>query len=272
MKKSRLWLGIILLFMAACSAPVSETQQIVTPEVDTVMGNGMGNGRGNGMGGGMMERHHAQIPEEYASLTNPVLADETSIQRGGEIYVTHCASCHGDGGMGDGPAGTVLDPAPAPIARTSTRMSDAYLFWRVSEGKASFETSMPAWKTVLDEQSRWDVINYARALGTGAVKPQGSMGGAAFDPAAEAAQQAAVLAQAVEQGILTQAEADLFNFVHGVVEQYQVTFAEDLKNINPNEREAAVLAALVEAQTITQGQADHFVDIHDRLGASGLMP
>jgi len=48
---------------------------------------------------------------------------------------------HGDGGMGDGPAGKGLVPAPVPIAHTSQMMSDSYLFRRISEGGAQFETA-----------------------------------------------------------------------------------------------------------------------------------
>jgi mono/diheme cytochrome c family protein len=225
-----------------------------------------------GMGGnGMMARHHATIPETYAGLKNPVPADEASLERGQALYMAQCASCHGDGGMGDGPAGAALDPAPAPVAHTSQMMADDYLFWRISEGGAEFSTTMPGWKT-LPEQDRWDMINYVRALGAGTVSPGQGMGGAAYDPALQAAHQADMLAQAVEQGVISQEEADTFKLAHDALEQYQIDHPE-IRNSGSNatERETAVLAALVDAQVITQAQADAFREIHDRLGAAGLM-
>jgi mono/diheme cytochrome c family protein len=228
---------------------------------------------GMGMGGnGMMARHHAQIPETYAGLTNPVAADEASLERGKTLYTTNCASCHGDGGMGDGPAGAALDPAPAPVAHSSQMMADDYLFWRISEGGAEFGTTMPGWKA-LPEQDRWDMINYMRALGAGTVSPGQGMGGAAYSPEIQAARQAEMLAEAVKQSVITQAEADTFALVHDAMEKYQIDHPE-IRNsgTNATERETKVLDALVEAGSITQAQADGFRTIHDRLGASGLMP
>lgn len=252
MKKITL-IVLLIILLTACSAPRNETPP------------GMGNN-------GMMTRHHAEIPAEYAGLTNPIPPDKESLARGAELYAANCASCHGDGGMGDGPAGSALNPAPAPVAHTSQMMADDYLFWRVSEGGTPFSTSMPPWK-VLDEQARWDLVNYMRALGAGTVKPAGGMGGVQFDPAVQAAQQAEMLAQAVDQGVITQAEADVFQTVHDAVEEYRTEHPEVINNSgNANEREAAILAALVEAQVIRKEQADSFKDVHDRLGTSGLMP
>ena len=167
-----MWFAAAALLLAGCGGRGKE------------VGPGMGIGSG-----GMMARHHAEIPPEYAGLTNPVPAGEPSLERGAQLYATNCASCHGDGGMGDGPAGSALEPAPAPVAHTSQMMGDDYLFWRISEGGATFGTSMPPWK-VLDEQARWDLVNYMRALGEGTVQPASNMGGVAFDPTVQAEQQA----------------------------------------------------------------------------------
>lgn len=252
-----IWLGIVAILLTGCGGGNQEYSAA----------------RPGGMGNGMMARHHAQVPEEYAGISNPVPADEESINRGAEVYAGNCASCHGDGGMGDGPAGTALDPAPAAIAHTSQMLGDDYLFWRISEGSQAFNTAMPAWKEALDDQSRWDVINYTRALGAGKAAPATKMGGAMYDPQVEAARQAEMLAQAVEQGVITESEADTFNLVHSAVEQYRSEYPDNASlGDTASEREAAILEELVKNQTITQAQADAFTDIHDRLGESGLMP
>lgn len=92
--KKILLLAFITLLLTACGAQ------------DNQPGPGMG-------GNGMMEHHHAEVPAEYAGLTNPIPANEESLERGAALYTANCASCHGDGGMGDGPAGSALDPVPA---------------------------------------------------------------------------------------------------------------------------------------------------------------
>jgi high-affinity iron transporter len=218
----------------------------------------------------MMARHRAVVPEPYAGLTNPIAADTESLTRGQAIYTASCATCHGDGGMGDGPSGVSLDPAPALLAHTSQMLSDDYLFWRTSEGGAAFDSTMPAWKDALDDGAIWDVINYIRALGRGEVTPQHSVGGATYDPAMEQAQHDEMLALGIEQGVLSQEEADLFTVVHNAMDQIAAAGGVETAGGMDQAREA-ILAELVEAGEITQKQADAYVDIHDRLVDAGLM-
>lgn len=256
MRKYFVFVGLILI-LTACNSRSQES----APDGGMSVGDN-----------GMMTRHHATVPAEYAGLTNPIPVDPASLERGASLYVTNCASCHGDGGMGDGPAASALNPAPAPVAHSSQMLADDYLFWRISEGGTPFGTAMPAWKT-FDEQSRWDVINYMRALGAGTVKPARGMGGAVYDPAVQATAQAEVLAQAVDQGIISQAEADTFDHVHSAMERYRIDNPDIVsKGGGTTEMENVILTALVEAQAITQAEADAFTNIHNRLGASGLMP
>jgi mono/diheme cytochrome c family protein len=225
-----------------------------------------------GMGGSMMARHHATIPEEYAGLTNPIPADKASIERGAEIYTTNCATCHGDGGMGDGLGGEGLDPAPAPIAHSSQMLGDDYLYWRISEGgqMEPFNSTMIAWKGALNEEAKWDVINYVRALGSGAVMPGGHMGEAALDPEAEQAQRTKMLNGAIVQGVITQAEADTFTLVHAGIDEHMGEMGDhDMGGMD--DMLPTMLSVLVGEGKITQAQADTFVGVHDRLDVAGLM-
>ncbi len=262
MKLKTLFIAFIAALLAAC-VPLGNS---ATTDAEVVA-------PGMGMGpGGMMGRHHADVPEDFANLTNPISADDESLARGEEIYATHCATCHGDGGMGDGPGGASLDPLPAPIAHTSQMMSDAYIFWRVTEGGIPFNTAMIPYRDILDEQARWDVINYVRALGSGQVVPRPNMGGMSFDPEAETAHRAEMLAEAIELGVISQEEADIFETVHKEIDSY--TLAEGISGMQTGNRGDVIpqiLDALVESEALTQEQTDVFVEIHDRLVEKGLM-
>ncbi len=217
-----------------------------------------------GPGSGMMARHHATVPADYSGLQNPTPANEESLARGAEIYASQCATCHGDEGLGDGPASAGLDPAPAPLAHTSRMLADDYLFWRISEGgaMAPFNSAMPSWKAALDEEARWDVINYLRVLSGGQPQPA--------DAQAEAEQRVAMLATAVEDGLISEQEAKLFDDVH--TEMNALLAGQPMgPGRMMGDGQDDVLAQLVAEGTFTEEQIQAFNDIHDRLLMAGLM-
>jgi mono/diheme cytochrome c family protein len=224
-----------------------------------MMGGGM---MGGGMGSGMHERHMAPIPEEYAGLMSPVAADADSLERGKKAYDLFCISCHGENGTGDGPAAAALDPAPPAIAMTSRMMGDDYLYWRVSEGgaMAPFNSAMPAWKATLDEETRWDLVSYMRNMdaATGAAAAQ------------ERTQRGEMLVAAQDQGIISAAEAELFERIHSRLDE-SVTDARRNFTGSMEEVQAAVLQELVDSGLVTTEDADAFNAIHDRLLEAGVM-
>jgi mono/diheme cytochrome c family protein len=274
--KRVLWLLLLIFGLAACSPAVAGLSALpveeVTAEAEANTSQPAGMGMGMGLGSNMMARHHARIPAEYAGLNNPIPADEESLARGAELFGTYCAACHGDGGMGDGPAGQALDPPPAPVAHTSRMLGDDYLFWRISEGGTHepFSSAMPRWQEVLDDDARWDVINYIRALGSGQVVPGQLMGGAAFDAAAEAARHEEMAAEGVQQGVLTQAEADSFLAVHAEMDRLMGPAMEGQSGGMDN-MQSIMLDQLLGDGRITQSEADIFSDAHERLLAAGIM-
>ena len=244
----------VLLFLTACGQIVESMTQSVT---------------GMGPGSGMMGRHHAKLPAEYTGLTNPVEASDESLIRGESVYVLQCATCHGDGGMGDGPAGAALDPAPAPVAHSGQMMGDDYLFWRISEGGMSFGTAMPSYKASLDETERWDVVNYLRALGSGQVVPQEVMGGQAYDPEFETRQHEQMLSDALAQQLLTQEQADTFTRVHSAMDELRTEAVPP--GMGMEQMQDELLSDLVASGKITEAEANTFRAVHTALLEAGLM-
>ncbi len=91
-------------------------------------------------------------------------AGELSIAAGRQIYETSCASCHGETGMGDGPAAKGMDPAPPAIgdAEAMADATPALLYRVISVGVPG--TQMVAWGSTLSEQQRWEVVAYLQTL------------------------------------------------------------------------------------------------------------
>ena len=98
------------------------------------------------------------------TVTNPVPADEVSLQRGKLLYGFHCAVCHGQAGQGRGPVVEFWrEDARPPANLTEARFSqypDGTLYRVVTQGLGG----MPPLRENLTERQRWDVINYVHAL------------------------------------------------------------------------------------------------------------
>lgn len=115
-----------------------------------------------------MDHMHVDPPDEFASLTNPFAEDAAAIEKGQETFLSICSTCHGEQGLGDGPAAEALDPKPATLADQQMMMelSDGYLFWRISKGgqMEPFNSAMPAWETGLSQEQRWQLVSFLRTL------------------------------------------------------------------------------------------------------------
>jgi len=96
-----------------------------------------------------------------------------SIAEGARLYREHCATCHGATGAGDGPAGQGLARRPADLRAPHTAQHTAGdLFWWLSHGIP--RGGMPGFGERLNEDQRWDLVNFVRALGArAAARPLG---------------------------------------------------------------------------------------------------
>jgi mono/diheme cytochrome c family protein len=98
-----------------------------------------------------------KAPADAKNVKNPV----QGVGNAKKSAETNCASCHGPGGKGDGPAAAALPP-PKPADWTSPKVqshTDGELFWKISNGRGA----MPPWKH-LPEKERWELVNYIRSL------------------------------------------------------------------------------------------------------------
>ena len=106
------------------------------------------------------------VPAEYSGKNNLFGSETPVVESGKTIYQQNCVTCHGEKGMGDGPAAGGLNPKPQPLAANQEGLEDAYLYWRISEGglRAPFSSAMPSWKAILNEEEIWQLISYLRTI------------------------------------------------------------------------------------------------------------
>lgn len=96
------------------------------------------------------------------ALTNPVPPDEVSLQRGELLYQFHCALCHGESSVGDGPLTEFYTTRP-PTDLTQPHVTgqfDSSLYRTIASGFGQ----MPGLAENLTPRERWDVINYLRTF------------------------------------------------------------------------------------------------------------
>ncbi len=99
--------------------------------------------------------------------TPPVAYQAASIAAGAALFAANCAVCHGATGAGDGPGAAGLPRPPADLRAAHTAQHTVGdLFWWIGRGIP--RAGMPAFGARLAEEERWDLINYLRALSTGA--------------------------------------------------------------------------------------------------------
>ena len=166
--KSKLFSAIafigILLFVAACG-PSTEADAAVLDQVEEEHADddehAVEDEDSHAPEDHMAGAH--DVPEEAAAVPNPFLNTDDSLAIGSTIFATSCAVCHGEKGLGDGPTAQSLEKKPADLTEGHVQeLSDGALFYIITHGKP--ETPMPAWEGILEEEERWNVVNFMRTL------------------------------------------------------------------------------------------------------------
>ncbi len=89
-----------------------------------------------------------------AATAIPARADTLATDMGRSEYMSACATCHGVGGKGDGPAAQALTKKPSDLTTLARRSGGALpvqLVWEMIDGRASTDIwahgsrEMPVW-------------------------------------------------------------------------------------------------------------------------------
>lgn len=101
-----------------------------------------------------------------------------SIVHGAGLFHNNCTACHGPAGRGDGPLAKSLPIPPADL--TAAHLfghSDGELFWWLGHGIEGPDGSlvMPGFAGTLDDDQRWNLIDYIRAHNAGLAVADGEL-------------------------------------------------------------------------------------------------
>ncbi len=108
------------------------------------------------------ETSYAALPatiDSMSNIPNPTPITPASLENGRKYFQINCAVCHGEKGLGNGPAtqyGMIGINLTMDITKNRT---DGYIFGMIRNGRGA----MPPYNRI-EEMDRWDVVNYVRAL------------------------------------------------------------------------------------------------------------
>jgi mono/diheme cytochrome c family protein len=100
-------------------------------------------------------------PEQAGMLLpNPLPRSPEVLGRGRELYHNLCAVCHGPVGDGTPRLSSAYGAKPANLGGAAAGYPDGQIYGVIVLGK----NAMPGYATELDEDDRWAVVHYMRAL------------------------------------------------------------------------------------------------------------
>ena len=119
-------------------------------------------GEGNPSGSRNIFKCSKRTARSVPALTAKAEQEPESIAEGKTLYGTHCKSCHGTKGLGDGPKAAQLKTEPGDFATAAFQSQpDCALFYKTSEGR----DDMPSFKKKIpDNDERWSIVVYLRSL------------------------------------------------------------------------------------------------------------
>ena len=108
------------------------------------------------------------LPSAYRGLKVPIARLQSAEARGvgRQLFLEHCALCHGVDANGHGVRREGLSAQPPPDFTSRAwrqKSTPRHIFFAIREGVAG--TAMPKWKFTLDVQQTWDLVAYILSVG-----------------------------------------------------------------------------------------------------------
>src|SRR5687767_11125774 len=79
----------------------------------------------------LQEKKPWPVPDNYKKMKNPVASNAESIADGKALWTTHCKSCHGSKGLGDGPKAAQLKTEAGDFSKADVQtQTDGSIFYK----------------------------------------------------------------------------------------------------------------------------------------------
>ena len=94
-------------------------------------------------------------------LKNPLTSNPENLARGKALFLTNCAPCHGESGVGNGPVAHLLKDQPKNLVTGQSKdLPDGYIYGVIRNGILL----MPSYGDAMSSAERWQVVLYVRSL------------------------------------------------------------------------------------------------------------
>ena len=94
-------------------------------------------------------------------LKNTLSATPENLARGKALFLTNCAPCHGESGLGNGPVAHLLKDQPKNLVTGQSKdLPDGYLYGVIRNGILL----MPSYADAMSSSERWQVVLFVRSL------------------------------------------------------------------------------------------------------------
>src|SRR5437016_9337095 len=101
------------------------------------------------------------IPPDAADLKSPLSASAAVLKTGKSVFTSSCQKCHGPAGEGNGPSSDPKHPAADLTDASRARENpDGTIFYKIWNGGPP----MPAFKSQLERNDVWAVVEYVKTL------------------------------------------------------------------------------------------------------------
>ena len=102
------------------------------------------------------------VPANYKAMKSPYPNDKESIALGKSLYGTHCKSCHGSKGEGNGPKANTIDTKMRSFLIPAFRsQSQGEIYYKSMVGRKD----MPRFeKKIPDKEEQWSIVHYIMSL------------------------------------------------------------------------------------------------------------